>query len=80
MNKAISMYGSKNGSNCNSYFENNTIKDFIKHYPDEKQLVSDGLYHLHLKRNGKGKFVLFGTDYKNHFYVLGFDPDHKFTK
>lgn len=44
---------------------------------DSKKLIgnSNELVHLHLKRGGKGKFVVFGITYESSFYIL--DMNHK---
>ena len=36
---------------------------------------SNELVHLHLKRGGKGKFVVFSITYESSFYIL--DMNHK---
>ena len=57
------------------------IKDkFEKAYPQEKALLESDIIHMHLRRNGKEKFVLFGVDCGSVFYVLAFDPGHDFDK
>lgn len=36
------------------------------------------LIHIHTKKRGKGKFVLFGIEHDNTFYVLAMNPEHDF--
>ena len=55
-------------------------KEFETAYPDEKGLLESNIIHLHLKRHGNGKFVIFGVNYDSVFYVLAFDPGHEFNK
>ena len=42
--------------------------------------MESDIIHMHLRRNGKEKFVLFGVDCGSVFYVLAFDPGHDFDK
>ncbi|MFR2451643.1 MAG: hypothetical protein ACLS9A_09785 [Clostridia bacterium] len=78
----IKQYGSKSGSKIdksNGYVKR-IINKFKDAYPDKVGLLSDGLLHIHTKRKGNGKFVIFGATLGNIFYVLAFDPDHEFDK
>ena len=77
----ITLYTSKNGSKTDSSnYVKRIKKEFEAAYPDEKGLLESNIIHLHLKRNGKGKFVIFGVNYDSVFYVLAFDPGHKFNE
>lgn len=79
---AIRKFTSSKGSKIrkNNKFVNRIITTFKTNYPDEKGLINDNLIHIHLKRGGLGKFVIFGAQYENVFYVLAFDPEHEFDK
>ena len=81
LEEMITQYTSKNGSkiNNNAYVER-IKKEFEAAYPNEKGLLESNIIHLHLKRGGKGKFVIFGVDCGSVFYVLTFNPDHSFDK
>lgn len=76
----IKNYTSRKGSKINgnhSSFVKKIIEKFKKEYPNERGLVSNNLIHIHTKRNGKGKFLIFGVNHGTTFYVLGFDPKHE---
>lgn len=80
--EVIKEYTSKNGSKID---KNNPIikrikTKFNKVYPDEKGLLEANILHLHTKKGGKEKFVIFGVNYDSIFYVLAFDPNHDFDK
>lgn len=81
LEEVITQYTSPKGSKINS--SNKYIKriksTFENAYPMEKGLLECDIIHIHLKRNGKGKFVLFGVNYDSIFYVLAFDPGHSFN-
>ena len=80
---AIDEYKPKDGPKINyrkNSFVASVMKQFKNNYNESTSFVLDSLYHLHLKRNGKGKFVLFGFLHENMFYVLAFDPEHQFDK
>lgn len=82
LEEVITQYTSSKGSKVdlsNDFVKR--IKDkFEKAYPKEKALLESDIIHIHLKRNGKEKFVLFGVDCGSVFYVLAFDPGHDFNK
>ena len=81
LEQMITLYTSKNGSKTDSSnYVKRIKKEFEAAYPDEKGLLESNIIHLHLKRNGKGKFVIFGVNYDSVFYVLAFDPGHKFNE
>ena len=82
LEELITQYTSKNGSkidNNNKYIKR-IKKEFETAYPDEKGLLESNIIHLHLKRHGNGKFVIFGVNYDSVFYVLAFGPGHEFSK
>lgn len=78
----ISSFTSKNGSTISHQndFVQRIIRSFVHNYPDEKGILSTKLVHVHTKRNGKQKMVIFGVNYQSIFYILGIDPQHAFTK
>ena len=82
LEEVITQYTSSKGSKVdlsNDFVKR--IKDkFEKAYPQEKALLESDIIHMHLKRNGKEKFVLFGVDCGSVFYVLAFNPGHDFDK
>lgn len=82
MEDLISEYGSSKRTKMNSTnkYVKAIINKFKMEYPDEKGLLSDGILHIHTKRKGNGKFVIFGVSWENVFYVLAFDPNHDFNK
>lgn len=81
LSEAIKHYTSHKGSKIGletpyvkqimSSFEKNH-KEYFQFFPH------DELIHLHTKRQGKGKFVLFGVRYDDTFYVLAMNPNHDF--
>ncbi len=78
---AITNYTSPKGSKINkkdNEYAKRVIDCFKKENPKEAGLVGDDLYHIHLERNGKGSFVLFGVCYEQTFYVLAMNPKHEF--
>lgn len=81
LEELITQYTSKSGSKIDSsnYYIKRLKKEFENAYPDERGLLESGIVHLHLKRNGLGKFVIFGVNYDSIFYVLSFDPEHSFS-
>lgn len=81
LEEVISQYTSQKGSKIDSSnkYIRNLKNTFESVYPDEKGLLECDIIHIHLKRNGKGKFVLFGVNYDSIFYVLAFDPGHSFN-
>lgn len=81
LEELITQYTSKDGSKINSSnrYIKHLKKEFENAYPNEKGLLESGIVHLHLKRNGAGKFVIFGVNYDSVFYVLSFDPEHSFN-
>lgn len=82
LEEVITQYTSSKGSKVdeNNAYIKRIKKEFEIAYPDEKGLLESNIIHLHLKRNGKGKFVIFGVNYDSIFYVLAFDPEHAFDK
>lgn len=62
--------------------ESDRIKQIIKKAKSiHKEIELDNkLAHLHLKRNGAGKFVIHGIDIGNRFLILDLDPNHEFDK
>lgn len=78
----ISLFTSKNGSTISdgNIFVKKIINSFVSNYPDDKGILSTRLVHVHTKRNGKQKMVIFGVNYQSTFYVLGIDPKHGFNK
>jgi len=78
----IGNYTSKNGSKIkNNKFTKKIRTEFTKNYPNDIGLLkSEDMLHIHLKKNGNGKFVVFGVVKNNRFYVLAFDPNHDFNK
>lgn len=56
------------------------IDSFKDNYPNDKGILSNRLIHIHVKRNGKDKMVIFGVNYQSTFYILGIDPNHDFNK
>ena len=78
----IRQYTSKTGSKIDG--ENKYVKKLVKvfggAYPKDAGLVESGVIHIHLKRGGKDKAVIFGVQHDNIFYVLAFDPDHSFDR
>lgn len=79
LEKMLTNYTSKNGSKVKNDYVVRLKKEFKKSYPNEKGLLESGIIHIHTKSNGKGEFVIFGVNYENIFYVLAFDPKHKFN-
>ncbi len=87
LEKAIQQYTSKKGSKINKN-KNVYVKNLIKKFnsigtEDSKKLIGNSnelkeLEHIHLKKGGKGKFVIFGITYENSFYVLDMNPEHDF--
>ena len=80
LEEVITQYTSRKGSKVESNYVKRIKQEFETAYPDEKGLLESNIIHLHLKRNGKGKFVIFGVNYDSVFYVLAFDPGHSFNK
>ena len=82
LDEVIKQYTSKNGSKIEK--NNPTVKKiknrFMEAYPKEEGLLEANILHIHLKRGGKEKFVIFGVNYDSVFYVLAFDPNHEFNK
>lgn len=79
LEEMIKNYTSPKGSKIqNSEYVKQLIKKFENVYPNEKGLVGSGIIHIHTQKGGKGKFVIFGVNYENVFYVLSFDPGHTF--
>lgn len=80
LEEVITQYTSRKGSKVENNYIKRIKQEFETAYPDEKGLLESNIIHLHLKRNGKGKFVIFGVNYDSVFYVLAFDPGHSFDK
>ena len=82
LDEVITQYTSSKGSKVdpsNTYLRR-LKATFEDAYPEEKELLKSGIIHIHLKRNGKNKFVMFGIHYESVFFVLAFDPNHSFDK
>ena len=82
LDEVITQYTSSKGSKVdpsNTYLRR-LKATFEDAYPEEKELLKSGIIHIHLKRNGKNKFVMFGIHYESVFFVLTFDPNHSFNK
>lgn len=88
LEKAIQEYTSKNGSKI-SKNKNTYVKNLIKKFKaidteDSNKLIGKSnklreLEHMHLKKGGKGAFVIFGITYESSFYVLDMNPEHDFN-
>ncbi len=78
----ISAYTSKNSTSGleKNYYIKELEKCFKKNYPKDVGLLENGIIHIHTRRGGNGKFVIFGITYEKTFYVLAFDPEHSFNK
>ena len=77
----VSLYGSHNGRNKKQNNTNNFVKSIKKQFEEsefknELSIQISDIQHLHCKRNGKGKFLIYGIIYETTFYILAFDPEH----
>lgn len=78
----ISAYTSKkstSGLESNDYIKQ-LKRSFEISCPKDVGLLENGITHIHTRRGGNGKFIIFGITYEKIFYVLAFDPEHSFNK
>lgn len=91
LDKIIGAYTSPKGSRISSKeseYVRNILKAMKLNSSEKDEVINSflrkgeekSLTHIHLRKNGKGKCVMFGYKYEKTFYVLAIDPEHKFNK
>lgn len=79
--KAVSEYTSRINGSRKDLLNNGFVKNMLKHFSkDIVDHAQNELVHVHLKRKGKGKAVIFGSIYGQSLIILGIDPEHRFSK
>lgn len=88
LEEAILEYTSKKGSKI-SKNKNAYVKNLVKKFKaidtvDGNKLIGKSKElreseHMHLKKGGKGAFVIFCITYESSFYVLNMNPEHDFN-
>lgn len=66
----------RNGLKSKDEFSRRKMNEIKRKY----NVDTSEMYHIHLKPNGKGAFVIHGFTLKNCFEVVWLDPEHKIHK